>query len=110
MIVRRTYKAATIVLGGQQLVNLDYLKIPFQVGVLLDLVSGTINYSVEFTTDSLDGPFDPTTMRWITTQEFPQGSSGTIQATLNEPMTALRLNIQSMTGEARLSVIQGIGV
>lgn len=107
---RRTYKAATTVLGGQSFVNLDFWKIPFQATVLADLVSGSVNYSIEFTCDDVFGTVDPTTLRWITATGLQAGQTGTVQYTLNYPVTAVRLNIQSMTGELRLTVIQGIGI
>lgn len=108
--VRRTYKAASVVLGGQTFVNLDYWKIPFQATVLADLVSGSVNYSIEFTCDDVSGTVDPTTLRWITIPNLPAGQTSTVQYTVNFPVTAVRINIQSMTGELRLTVIQGIGV
>lgn len=108
--VRRVYKAASVVLGGQTFVNLDYWKIPFNATVLVDLVSGTANYGVEFTCDDVSGTVDPNTLRWIPDLTLPAGQTKTGVSVYNFPVTAVRLNIQSMTGEVRLTVIQGIGV
>jgi hypothetical protein len=109
-INRQTYKLPTVVLGGQPLVNLDHFKIPFQVSVLVDLVSGTANFGVEYTTDPISGVYDQATTRWLPSAGIPYGTTATSQYTFNFPVTAIRLNIQSMTGELRMSTIQGIGV
>jgi hypothetical protein len=104
---RYTYKAATTVLGGQDIINLDFFKIPFQVGVLVDLVSGNITYAIEYTMDHITGVVDLGAIRW---QQAPIGTtSATVQYTFNFPVTAIRLNILSMTGEVRLTAIQGLG-
>ncbi len=113
VVRRQTFKIATVVLGGQYPLSLDYLKIPFQASVLVDLVSGTATYDVEFTTDDLvnmSGISDPMNFRWIPLPTMPPGQTETKQATIDFPVTGVRLNIQSMTGELRFSVIQGIGI
>lgn len=105
---RQDFLLATTVLGGQQPVNLDFYKIPFQASVLVDLVSGSVNYAIEFTTDDLaTNTLD--LLRWNTVPNLPAGQTTTQQYTVNFPVTAVRLNIQSLTGEVRMSVIQGIG-
>lgn len=113
-VVRRyTYRVNSTVLGGQLPISLDYLKIPFQASVLVDLVSGAINYAVEFTTDDLVnilGNSDPAQFRWLTLPNLPAGQTATAQVTIGFPVTGVRLNIGAMTGEARLSVIQGLGI
>jgi len=106
-VKRFTYKAG-VTLGGQDVVNLDYHKIPFQASVVVDLVSGTVNYKVEYTTDDISK--DPPTFRWLTWVDFPADTASTKQSTLNFPVTAVRLSIQSITREVRFSVIQGIGI
>jgi hypothetical protein len=106
-IQRYTYSASEVVVGGQDVVNLDYIKIPFQASVLVDLVSGSVDYAIEFTTDDISG--DPATFRWNTVPNLAAGQTTTQVYKLDFPVTAIRLNIQSMTGEARISVIQGLG-
>jgi hypothetical protein len=109
-INRQTYKLPTVVFGGQSPVNLDYYKIPFQTSVLIDLVSGTANFGVEYTTDNIEGVYDPSGTRWLPSAGIPYGTAATTQYTFNFPVTGVRLNIQSMTGELRMATIQGIGV
>jgi hypothetical protein len=101
---RYTYLAETAVLGGQEIINLDPSYIVFEVSVLVDIVSGDANYSIEF---SLDDVESPQTMRWFSDAMLPQGQTSTGLFKLTTAVTAIRLNLQALTGEVRLSVIQG---
>jgi len=108
IIQRYVYKAGSTVLGGQNVINLDYIHLPFQVSVLVDIVSGSANYGIEFTMDDIGG--DPSTFRWISdVSNLPNGQSATGIFLLDAPVTAIRLNIQSFTGEVRITVIQPVG-
>ena len=95
---------------------MDWNVVPFQASILVDLLSGQITYAVEYTTDDLDKG-NPTTWRWLPTAGFPYGTTANaadptaapnpLQWTLNFPVTAIRLNIQNLTGTVNFSVIQG---
>lgn len=107
-IQRYTYKVGSIQqLGGQDVVTLNYLQNPFTVTVLIDIVSGLANYAIEFTTDDMSG--DPSQFRWNALPSAPAGQTTTNLYTLNFPVTAIRLNLASLTGELRLSAIQSPG-
>lgn len=113
VVRRQKFTSNDTVLGGQTLISMDYLKIPFQASALVDLVDGTVNYSIEFTTDdvvNMLGDSNPADFRWLPLPGIPAGQTGTLQATIGFPVTGVRLNIQSITGEVRFSVIQGIGI
>ena len=101
---RYTYIAETTVLGGQEIINLDPSKLLFEVSVLVDIVSGDANYSIEFSMDDVESPGG---MRWFSDAMLPQGQSATGLFKLTTAITAIRLNLQALTGEVRLSVIQG---
>lgn len=105
-IQRYTYKVGGT-LGGQDVCNLSYLQVPFISSILVDVVSGSCNYAVEFTTDDISG--DPSKFRWNPLTGLPPGQSATVQYTLNYPCTAVRLNIAASTGEIRFTVIQATG-
>lgn len=105
-IQRYVYKVGGT-LGGQDVCNLSYLQVPFVASVLVDVVSGAVNYAIEFTTDDISG--DPSKFRWNPLPGLPPGQSTTTQYTVNFPCTAVRLNIAALTGEVRLSVIQAPG-
>lgn len=101
---RYTYIAETTVLGGQEIINLDPSKLIFEVSVLVDIVSGDANYSVELSMDDVESP---ETMRWFSDSTLPQGQSATGLFKLTTAVTAIRLNLNALTGEVRFSVIQG---
>jgi hypothetical protein len=106
-IQRYTYLASKVTLGGQDVINLNYLSLPFQASVLVDIVSGTANYALEFTHDNinLDPPY-----RWLTDAiKLPAGQITSGIFLIDFAVTAVRLNLQSLTGEVRFSVIQGLG-
>ena len=109
-IQRYTYKIGSIqALGGQDVVNLNHLQSSFQASILVDIVSGAARYSVEFTTDDLTAT-SPASLRWNPLPSLAPGQTTTQQYTLNFPVTAVRLNLASLTGEVRLSVSQGLGI
>lgn len=103
---RYTYKAESTVLGGQDVINLDPFKLVFNVTVLVDIVDGDVNYSIEFT--HADMTTDPATWRWLTDASLPKNQSATGVFAITTPVTAIRLNLGALTGEVRFSVIQGI--
>lgn len=103
---RYTYNVANTVLGGQDVINLDPFKLVFNVAVLVDIVDGDANYSIEFTHDDMTA--DPATFRWHTDASLPQGQVATGVFAITTPVTAIRLNLGALSGEVRLSVIQGI--
>jgi hypothetical protein len=106
-IQRYAYKLGTVP-GGQNICNLNYLQVPFNTSILVDIVSGSAEFSIEFTHDDVGG--DPTTFRWVLVPGLAAGQTATTTYSLaNFPVTAVRLNIASITGEVRLSVIQGTG-
>lgn len=111
---RQVYRAATVVLGGQNLIALDYMTHTFAVSALVDIVSGTASYTVEYTMDDVTGITSPTgtadlaAIRWHELPDFPSPQTATKLGTIAFPCTGIRLNIGSMTGEIRFSVVQGI--
>lgn len=106
-VVRRyAYKAGSVTPGGQDVINLDYLQVPFQASILVDVVSGAATYAVEFTTDDLTG--EPAAFRWWSDPAFPAGQTTTQNFSINSAVTGVRLNLSTLTGEVRISVIQGM--
>ena len=104
---RYVYKAGVTPLGGQDVLNLDtFTREFFQAGFHVDLVSGSMSVQPEYTMDDLDEPLlNPANVRW-----FPWGDvlTKTTLLTIETPISGVRLNIGSFTGEIRLTVIQGI--
>lgn len=99
MLSRQVFKAGAP-LGAQSLVNLDWLKFPFQVTANVDVVSGTASYQIEYTTDDIND----VNARWLSLTG-PQSASQLLLITT--PVVAVRINIASLTGELRMAVLQG---
>jgi hypothetical protein len=99
MRVAQVFKAG-LTTGGQQPVNVDWLKFPFQVTLDADLVNGLTEYTVEYTTDLMSD----SEQRWKSLS--PTLNTGTL-LTINTAVTGLRLNIASLSGELRATWLQG---
>jgi|WetSurMetagenome_2_1015567.scaffolds.fasta_scaffold688160_2 hypothetical protein len=102
------YLSGKTPLGPQQVVNLNYLALPFQVGLMVNVVSGSTTYNIDFTHADLSG--DPAGFHWVNDViGIPNGQSASRLFLINFPVTGLRINFQLLTGEVRLSAIQGLG-
>jgi hypothetical protein len=81
--------------------NLDPSISPFNVAIQVYVGSGvTATYSVEYTLDELflqDNTANPN-VRWTTDPQFPVGSSATITGNYLFPISAVRLNVASLSG------------
>ena len=108
-IRRYVYKAGTTVLGGQDIINLDYSKVLFEVSAVVDIVSGSTVWGIEFTVDDIQRTdFDPTTARWLVDASLPLGQTTSGIYKFSTAITAIRLNLTALTGEVRFTVIQGL--
>jgi hypothetical protein len=102
---RYTYKVGSAVLGGQELINLaPFARQIFHATHHVDLVSGTMSAQLEYTMDDAAG--DPALIRW---HAFGDVLTDTTLTDVDIAVTATRLRIDSITGEIRLSVVQGVG-
>ena len=91
-------------LGGMDAVVLNYMQNPFVASAVVDIISGTANFAIEFSTDDMSGL--PSTFRWLTLPGITSGQTATLQYTINFPVTAVRLNLATLTGLTRFTVIQ----
>ena len=87
--------------GASDPYNLDPTIAPFNVAIQVYVGGGvTTTYSVEYTLDELmlqDGSANPN-VRWTTDPQFPVGSSATITGNYLFPLSAVRLNVATLTG------------
>ncbi len=81
--------------------NLDPSIGPFNVAIQVYVPNGvTATYSVEYTLDELnlqDNTANPN-IRWMTDPQFPVGSTATITGNYLFPISAVRLNVATLTG------------
>lgn len=94
--------------GSTQWVNLNYHAQPFNVTVAVD-VTGTVNYTLQYTYNDF---WTPTTY-WSTAQAvtvWPDPILAAVTAdgesTYNDPITGVRVTINSGSGSAVLTVMQ----
>ena len=100
---RYDYKLGAI--GGMDTVGLNFMQNPFTVLAVVDIVSGAAQYSIEYTVSDIDG--DPTAFRWFTLPSALAGQAASAAYPIvNFPVTAIRLNLDSITGEVQFTVIQ----
>ena len=91
--------------------NLDSSISPFNANIQVWVpASGvTASYSVEYTLDDLNligGAANPN-VRWSTFAAFPAASSATITSELTAPVSAIRVNVATLTGGSiELKILQ----
>lgn len=81
--------------------NLDPSISPFNVAIQVYVPVGvTVSYSVEYTLDEIvlqDNSANPNA-RWVTDPEFPAASAATITSNYIAPISAVRVNVASISG------------
>ena len=96
--------------GVSAVIPLDYLQVPFNVGVDVD-VTGTVNYTIQVTFDDVFASgFDPATAVWYSIDIAAMVAATADQMGRTEtPCRGMRINQASGSGSTRLRVTQGIG-
>jgi hypothetical protein len=93
-------------LGVSAPVILDIYLGPFSVGIGVT-VTGTASYSVEYTYDDVfSSTFSPSTASWFAVSGLAAGTTVSKDGTLSSPVTAVRLNVASVSGSVVMNVIQ----
>ena len=104
-IHRYTYNLGTLP-GGQDIQSMDFMQNPFTALAVVYIVSGAVQYSIEFTTSDIGGS-DPTLFDWLPLPGAAPGQTASAAYPItNFPVTAIRLNLDSISGEVRFTVIQ----
>lgn len=107
--------AGTDGVGSSSWVTMNYQGFsPLNVGVAVELVSGSINYTVEYTYDDPNnlqsGLTFPLPFSDLNPTNIPAASTATKDGLFNWPIAALRVTINSGTGTIRSRFLQaGIG-
>lgn len=102
--VRKNYTT----IGAKEWIPLDYIQVPFNVGINVDLVgAGTGTFGVEITFDDVFDPaVTPVAVPWT---GIPAGTTADATASLTIPCMAVRLNIAAVSASIGFKVIQGLG-
>ena len=91
-----------------QVCPLDHYTSPFNVS-LQGLVSGTANYTVEYTFDNVFAAgYNPATGNWTAHPSF-DGITSTADSNIAMPVSGVRLKLNSGTGTVRLTITQAGG-
>jgi hypothetical protein len=90
--------------GGQDVVSLNFIQNPFTAVAVVNIVSGSSSYGIDFTVDDLDT--DPTLFAWFPLPNAPAGQTASGAYPIPFPVTAIRLNFGSITGDVKFTVIQ----
>ena len=85
--------------------NSDWMS-PTTTTIETVVVSGTAQYSVEFTLDDLNDL--GTTPRWVAFADAPVGTSTTKAFHVEYPVRFVRINIAVITGTVEFKIIQGM--
>jgi hypothetical protein len=104
-----TYPLGTLP-GGQDTVSMNYLQNPFTAMAMVNVLSGTASYGIEFTVDDASG--NPSLPSWFSLPSAPPGQTASAAYTITDsngaplPVTAIRLNLAANSGSVRFTVIQ----
>ena len=99
----QTFSSGDITLGAQQPINVDAF--PLSMTTLAAIVTdGTAKYSVEFTLDDVNA--DENAAQWLTLTDIPVDTTGTAYASVNFPMTFVRINIVALSGAMEFKMLQ----
>lgn len=91
--------------GSTTWIPMDYLQVPFNVGFGV-VASGTVNYTVEHTFDDVTtvGAAAPT----VFAHEFVVAKTASDDGNYAFPVRAIRVTVNSGTGVATITVLQGL--
>ena len=98
-----TYPLGTLP-GGQDAVSMNYLQNPFTALAMVNVLSGTASYGIEFTVDDASG--DPSLPSWFPLPSAPPGQTASAAYPIPFPVTAIRLNLAANSASVRFTVIQ----
>ena len=89
--------------------NCDPSIAPFQLNIACILLSGTVDYKLQYSYDTLDGPLDTdASASWIDSDDIPASTTGTAEANFSTPIARVRLVIASISGSLKMVMLQGM--
>lgn len=88
--------------------NCDPSITPFNMNVVLALLSGTVSYKLQYSYDTL-GPTDAdTAATWFDSTEIPAATAASAAQQFTAPVTMIRVVIAAITGSLKMTMLQGI--
>ena len=91
--------------GATRVAPMDNYISPFNVALGV-LVSGTVNYTVQYTFDNVFASgYSPASGNWVDHPSLTAQTT-TKDSNIAYPVTGVRLNVNSGTGSATLTIIQ----
>ena len=104
----QSFNSGSVVDGPQEAINCENILV--SATMIAVIVNGDALYSVEYTLDDVNAEtttdVPPVPVVWFTSQEFPDGSSGTNYAAFYHPVQFVRINITSLVGDLQFKVLQ----
>lgn len=92
--------------GSTAWVPMDYMQVPFNVGIMCEITAGTPNYTVQLTYDNIfDSAVTPTAIAHDTLATLTASADGA----QNSPVRAIRLTVNSGSGTVKMTLLQGLG-
>jgi hypothetical protein len=89
--------------------NCDPSITPFALSVMCALISGTVDYKLQYSYDTLDGPLDTDASAvWIDSDGIPAGTTGSAEENFSgAPIARIRVVIASISGSLKVTMLQG---
>jgi hypothetical protein len=90
--------------------NCDPSITPFNMN-LICVVSDACNYKLQYSYDTLDSPTaTDSDATWIDSNDIPAGTTTTAEANFATPIARVRVVIASLTGNLKVTMLQGMSV
>jgi hypothetical protein len=91
--------------------NCDPSIAPFQVNIACVLLSGTVDYKLQYSYDTLDSPTaTDTDATWIDSNDIPASTAATAEANFSTPIARVRIIIAAISGSLKMSMLQGMSI
>lgn len=79
---------------------------PLNIGLAVEVVTGSVNFTVEHTYDDPNSLLAGATFPLPFSHPVIQGAAATVDGTYTTPITALRVTINTGTGEIRMRIVE----
>src|SRR5690242_390195 len=82
--------------------NCDPSIAPFNLNILCALLSGTVDYKLQYSYDTLDDPLGTdASATWLDSDDIPASTAATAEANFSTPIARVRLVINAISGSLK---------